>query len=87
MGGVLGWVAAILAVGVILAVSYNANTRGKRGAQRVWWLSVAAAAGVTGVLQGAEVQRPWPLVALVVFVVLVAGALRADRRAKATHGA
>jgi hypothetical protein len=40
---------------------------------------------VAGVLQGAEVDAPWPLLAVAVFVALLVVAIRADRRMESTH--
>jgi 4-hydroxybenzoate polyprenyltransferase len=80
------WVLAVILLAVVVAVFWDVYARGKQGVQRVWWLSAAVAAGVAGILQGAGVDRPWPLVALMVFVVLLALANRADRRMESTSG-
>jgi hypothetical protein len=80
------WVLAAIVVGVVLAVNWDAFVRGKRGAARAWSLSAGVAAAVAGILQGAGADRPWPLVALVVFIVLQVVAIRVERRMESTHG-
>ena len=70
----------MVVVGVVLALNWDVFLRGKRGPALAWSLAAGVAAGVAGVLQGAEVARPWPLVALMVFVALQVVAFRVERR-------
>ena len=79
------WVLAVIVVGVVLALNWDVFVRGKRGPARAWSLAAGFAAAVAGILQGAEVERPWPLVALMVFVALQAVAVRAERRMERTE--
>lgn len=80
------WALALLVVGVVLALNWDVFVRGKRGPARAWSVAAGLAAGVAGVLQGAEVDRPWPLVALMVFVGLQLVAFRAERRTERSEG-
>ena len=70
----------MIVVGVVLALNWDVFVRGKRGPARAWSLCAGLAAGVAGILQGADVERPWPLVALMVFVALQVVAFRAERQ-------
>jgi hypothetical protein len=80
MTAVIQWVLAVIVVGIVLALNWDVFIRDKRGPALVWSIAACLAAGVAGILQGAEVDRPWPLVALMVFVALQAVAFRAERR-------
>ena len=75
----------MIVVGVVLALNWDVFVRGKRGPARAWSLAAGLAAAVAGILQGAEVDRPWPLVALLVFVALQVVAFRAERRMERTR--
>ncbi|MDA0183982.1 hypothetical protein OJ997_26985 [Solirubrobacter phytolaccae] len=77
----------MIVVGVVLALNWDVFVRGKRGPARAWSVAAALAAGTAGLLQGAEVDRPWPLVALVVFAVLQVLAFRAERRTERSEAA
>lgn len=79
------WVLGTILAGVVIAVFWDVYARGKRGAARVWWAAAGIAAAVAGILQGAEVDPPWPLLALGLFVLLLVAANLADRRAKVTR--
>jgi 4-hydroxybenzoate polyprenyltransferase len=78
-------VLAVIVVGVVLALNWDVFVRGKRGPARAWSLAAGFAAALAGILQGAEVDRPWPLVALMVFVALQVVAFRAERRMERTE--
>lgn len=80
------WVLAAILVGVVLALNWDVFVRGKRGPARTWSLSAGIAAGVAGILQGGEVDRPWPFVALMVFVALQVVAFRVERRTDRSKG-
>lgn len=79
------WVLGTILVGVVIALFWDVYARGKRGAARVWWGAAGVAAATAGVLQGAEVEPPWPLLALGLFALLLIAATLADRRAKAAR--
>lgn len=79
------WVLAVIVVGVVLAINWDVFMRGKRGPARAWSLSAGLAAAAAGILQGAEVDRPWPLVALMFFVALQVVAVRTERRMERTE--
>ena len=85
MNVVIQWALAAILLAVVVALFWDVYARGKRGAQRGWWVSAGIAAGVAGILQGVDVDRPWPLVAFAVFVVLLVGAGLADRHAEPTR--
>lgn len=78
------WVLAALLLVVFLGLFWDVFARGKCGTQRVLGISAGLAAATAGILQGAEVDRPWPSLALIVFVVLMVASARADRRKEPT---
>jgi peptidoglycan/LPS O-acetylase OafA/YrhL len=73
------WFLAAVLVILVGALNWDTFTRGKRGTSFGFGVAALIAALVAGITQGAEVDRPWPLVALVVFVVLTALGSRAER--------
>lgn len=79
------WVLAAILLIVVLGLFWDVFARGKRGASRVLGISAGLAAATAGILQGAEVDRPWPLLALVAFIVLMLASVRADRRGERTR--
>jgi len=79
MQWLLGAVLLILFVGVW----WDVFARGRRGRSLLWGLSAGVAGAVTAVLQGADIESPWPLLGLIVFVALLSLSIRAQLRPSA----
>ena len=74
------WLLAVVLLVLFVGLFWDVFARGKQGAKRILGICAGVAAATAGILQGTEVDRPWPLVALIVFFVLMVASIRADRR-------
>jgi hypothetical protein len=72
------WFFAAVLVVVLGALFWDVFTRGKHGTRLALGVAAGLAAIVAGIMRGADVERPWPLVALVASVALTALASRTN---------
>jgi len=74
------WLLGAIVLLLVVAVFWDAFARGRRGSALAWGIAAGAAAVAGGLLRGADVGGPWPLLGWIASAVLIALAIRAERR-------